>query len=65
MQQFLNHLASTAQNLHVSIPMVLALACEAGKIWLPSHRDQFDATQKLFFSYGVIAAANTAPPAKP
>jgi hypothetical protein len=45
--------------------MVLALACEAGKIWLPSHRDQFDATQKLFFSYGVIAAANTAPPAKP
>lgn len=61
MQQFVNHLASAFQNLHVSIPLVVALGCEAGKIWLPAHHDQFDATQKLLMSYSVIAAANTAP----
>lgn len=61
MNQILSHLASTTKNLHVSIPMLLALVCEAGKIWLPAHLNQFDATQKVLISYGVIAAANSGP----
>lgn len=58
---FTSNIASAAQNRHVSIPVLLAFGCEAGKIWLPNYRNQFDATQKLLFGYAAIAAGNSAP----
>lgn len=47
------------RNVHVSIPLALALVCEAGKIWFPQYAIKFDATQKLLYTYGVLAASLT------
>ncbi len=65
MNQLLANLASARKNPHVSIPAAIALACQVGKVWLPKYAVQFDATQKIFVAYGMIAAANSAPGPKP
>lgn len=58
--QLISNLTSALKNKHVSIPLVLAAGCEVGKIWLPTHATQFEATQKVFAYYAVMAAANSA-----
>ena len=55
------HLASAIINKHVSIPVVLSLLCEAGRIWLPHYANQFTATLRVLTGYALIAAANSGP----
>lgn len=61
LNNLLANLASAGKNLHVSVPMILAIVCEAGKIWAPRYEQQFDATQKILIAYGVISAGNSVP----
>lgn len=65
MNQLIANLASTGKNLHVSVPVAIVLLCQAGKIWLPTYATQFDATQKLFLGYALIAAGNSSPTVPP
>lgn len=59
MNQLLANLLATGANRHVSIPALMAFACEAGKIWMPNHAAQWDATQKALYTYAIIAAGNS------
>ena len=61
MNQFFANLGSVASNMHVSVPAILAFACEAGKIWMPAHAAQWDSTQKALYTYSIIAAGNSSP----
>jgi len=64
MNAFITNLSGNlaiVKNKHVSVPLLLAIGCEAGKIWMPAHVTQWDATQKLLFTYGILSAANSGP----
>lgn len=64
LNQLATNLSVLAKNPHVSISLILAGACEVGKIWVPAHATQFDATQKAL-SYYAVLAASTSGPSKP
>lgn len=57
MNQLITSVTTVAKSWHVSVPLVLALVCEAGKIWIPAAAVKFDATQKLLYTYGIGAAS--------
>ena len=59
------NLESAGRNRHVSVPALLALLCEVGRIWWPAQAEQFSATQKVFLGYAVLAAGNAGPKSKP
>lgn len=61
MNKFLTNLAGVGNNPHVSIPLLIAIACEFGPIWLPQYTHQFHVTSKIFTGYGTLAAANSIP----
>ena len=53
---------SAAKNLHLTIQLVLTIGLSVAEIWAPEGYDaKFRATEKLLMSYGLLAAANSAP----
>lgn len=65
MNTILGNLGSGVKNPHIAIPVVLAILCEVGKIWMPDHANQWDSTQKVLMGYGLFAASNSGPKTPP
>lgn len=64
MNMFLSNLVNGAKNVHISVPLILALGLEIVPIWFPQYKQQCSDTQKLLLGYGVLAAANSGPSEK-
>lgn len=60
MNQALSTLAGRVlSNPHTSISAAVWGLCKAGSIWLPAHKDQFDATAALAVGYGLMMAGDS------
>lgn len=59
MNTILANLLAGAKNVHVSVPIYLAIACEIAPIWLPQYEAQIKHTQKVLIFYGLMSASNS------
>ena len=59
MKQIQANLIHAVTNLHVTIPVAIAVSLAVAQIWLPQYATQLNSTAAVLAAYGVIASANT------
>lgn len=63
MNQLLQNLVAAGRNNHISLPIALAIGLEIVPVFKPEWQTQCSNIEKILLAYGVIAAANSGPPA--
>lgn len=62
MNTLLANLLAGARNGHIRWPIGIAVILHLVPIWFPAYTDKCKETANVLMLYGIIAAANSAPP---